>query len=519
MKNFIEKFNIETQGLYPYIRLKEANVSLRKKQIELVMLYPEHLGELSEIDRSAITCVVKKMLNSNAGVVVKLLKSHFDTDDFKVRLLEFFKSYPSVGTTVAAESVEAGAAKGADSAFARVKLDAVIFDYCIERNIEAEVNSFLERNYCEPITFSFIKKEAGVEEALIADDEESPALALELPGGRFIQPENVDAFIGAPIYERALYIEDAVRPRESLTVCGTLTEISEVRYLNKADGKEKNFYRFSISDFTGALECLCFPNRYTADKLSLLKTNKQIVARGSLEPDKKNEGSLIFVVKDISYCTLPADFVPNRFIRSVSAHYGAVFPQVYQGVSQVSLFDAPVQARVAMPFKDKTIVVFDLETTGFSPLNDSIIEIGAVKIVNGARTEAFSSLIDPGIPIPENITKLTGIADRDVAGKPSIGDVMPDFYKFVDGAELVAHNLQFDLGFVGAKGKPLGIFFDHPKHDTLYLARKTFPGLPHYGLGFLVEHFGIELKSAHRALDDAAATAELLTRIWNAYEA
>ncbi|MCL2796606.1 MAG: exonuclease domain-containing protein [Firmicutes bacterium] len=513
MKTFLEKFNSETNDRFSYIKLREVNISVRKRQIELVLLYPESYSSVSEEDRGAIASAAQKVLNSPANVMVKLVKSHFDAEDFTARMVEFFKKIPPLATTVTAESIEAGVNSG--GAFARISVDPVIFEYCEGAGTAAEVQKFLGRSYCEPVAFSFVKKgDAGVRAPEPEADPEGPALAPEKPGGRFIVPQNVDALIGAPIYERAAYIEDAKNPRESLTVCGTLTEFSQFAYRAK-DGSEKNFYKLSLADFTGTIEGIYFPNKYTANKIGLLKQGKQVAVRGSLEPDKKNAGKLMMVIKDISYCTLPDDLVPNRLIRSVSPRYQAVFPKPYEVFSQGSLFDgAAASIGVPAALLGKTLVVFDLETTGLSAQNDCIIEIGAVKIVNGRITETFSSLIDPETPIPEAASKINGIKDADVEGKPKIEQVLPDFYKFVDGAELVAHNIPFDLGFIADKGKSLGIFFDHPKHDTVTLARKTFPGLPHYNLGFLTEQLKIELTNAHRALDDALATARLFLRIF-----
>lgn len=102
---------------------------------------------------------------------------------------------------------------------------------------------------------------------------------------------------------------------------------------------------------------------------------------------------------------------------------------------------------------DDTYVVFDLETTGLSPVNDSIIEIGAVKIQNKKVVDRFSTFVNPKIPIPYNIEQLTGIDDSMVVDADTIENILPEFLKFCDGAVMVAHNAEFDVTFIRERQK------------------------------------------------------------------
>lgn len=97
---------------------------------------------------------------------------------------------------------------------------------------------------------------------------------------------------------------------------------------------------------------------------------------------------------------------------------------------------------------DDTYVVFDLETTGFSPIKDKIIEIGAVKVEHGEITDKFSTFVNPKVPIPFQITQLTSITDQMVIGAPDIETVLPQFMEFIGDAALVAHNASFDVSFI-----------------------------------------------------------------------
>ena len=162
--------------------------------------------------------------------------------------------------------------------------------------------------------------------------------------------------------------------------------------------------------------------------------------------------------------------------------------------------------------KEQTYVVFDIETTGLSAERDEITEIGAVKIVNGEKADTFSQLINPGRPIPPNITQLTGISDDMVADQPMIEEVLPKFLEFCSGATVVAHNAGFDTGFIRQKAGRMGLGFHHKIADTLRLSRELYPQHRKHTLDAVAERLGVSLENHHRAVDDAAATAEIFLK-------
>ncbi len=160
-----------------------------------------------------------------------------------------------------------------------------------------------------------------------------------------------------------------------------------------------------------------------------------------------------------------------------------------------------------------TFVVFDIETTGFNKEKDQIIEIGAVKVVNGEETERFSEFINPGRPIPEHIVKLTRITDDDVKDAGPIETVLPRFLEFVGGSVLVAHNAGFDTGFIETKARDLGLpSVENTVVDTLALARGLYNTLTRYTLDALCRHLGVKLENHHRAVDDAGATVGIFLK-------
>lgn len=163
---------------------------------------------------------------------------------------------------------------------------------------------------------------------------------------------------------------------------------------------------------------------------------------------------------------------------------------------------------------DDTYVVFDIETTGFSPVNDKIIEIGAVKIQNGEVIDNFSHFVNPKRNIPYEITKLTSINNDMVKDAETIENLLPKFMEFCKGCVLVAHNAAFDTGFIKKNCRDLNLKFDSSIVDTVPLARFLYPELKKVKLNIVAKHLGISLENHHRAVDDAKATAEILLKMF-----
>ena len=159
-----------------------------------------------------------------------------------------------------------------------------------------------------------------------------------------------------------------------------------------------------------------------------------------------------------------------------------------------------------------TYVVFDLETTGFSPIKDKIIEIGAVKVENGVITDNYSAFVNPGVPIPFEITKLTSITDQMVMDSPDIGTILPEFLSFVGDAVLVAHNASFDVGFIEQNCRYQDIMPDFTSVDTVALARILLPTLAKFKLNVVAKALNISQEHHHRAVDDARVTAEIYVK-------
>ncbi|GFE62932.1 exonuclease domain-containing protein [Litoreibacter roseus] len=175
------------------------------------------------------------------------------------------------------------------------------------------------------------------------------------------------------------------------------------------------------------------------------------------------------------------------------------------------------------PLRDLSYVVFDTETTGLLPHKDEVVQIGAVRVVNGKQVvgEKFDCLVNPGVPIPRTASRVHGITDSMVATSRDIIDIGRDFHKFSTGAVMVAHNAPFDMAFLHRYSKQMGVRFDHPILDTVLLSAIVFGASARHTLDDLCARFSITIPPhlRHTAMGDAVATADVFTSMLPILEA
>ncbi|NCB06038.1 MAG: PHP domain-containing protein, partial [Clostridia bacterium] len=193
-----------------------------------------------------------------------------------------------------------------------------------------------------------------------------------------------------------------------------------------------------------------------------------------------------------------------KFIPGVEGYLCDLIPIVTDAV------DRPLSA---------PMVVLDFETTGLSATVDRIIEIGAVKLVDGVIVEELSLLCDPGVPLKPKITEITGITDLMLRGKETPAQGVEKLLDFIGDSPIAAHNAPFDVGFLQAECARMGVSFHAPVLDTLVFARRLYPEMRSFKLGALCKRLSVSLKDAHRAVHDAAATARCIVAMFREMEA
>ncbi len=186
----------------------------------------------------------------------------------------------------------------------------------------------------------------------------------------------------------------------------------------------------------------------------------------------------------------------------------------------------PLSSDLLQRIKYDNFVVVDLETTGLNPTEDRIIEIGVVRYVDGQEKETFETLVNPDVPIPDFITKLTGITDKDVLKSPQINEVFDSLSLFIGNSPIIGHQINFDAAFLEYhlrnKYNDFGDwdnesqrfkYLTNIRMDTLFLSRIFLPFLQRFKLGTVAAYFGIDLERAHRAIDDARASGKIFLEL------
>ena len=370
--------------------------------------------------------------------------------------------------------------------------------------------------------------------------------------------DNPDVFYGRDFDEEAVTIDTIQGEVGEVVIRGQIID-TDMRELRNG---EKTIVKIVITDFTDTIAAKIFVKNEQRDELmEHLKKGNFIKIKGVTTMDKfDHEIGLSFLagMKKIPDFTTPR--LDNSMEKRVELHchtkmsdmdgvsdvkdiikrakawghkaiaitdHGAVqaFTDAYHSVSPEDDFKViyGVEAYLVDDLKeivtnsknqslDDSYVVFDLETTGFSPNTCKIIEIGAVKVENGVITERFSEFVNPQVPIPFKIEELTGIRDDMVMGAETIEEILPRFMEFCEGCVMIAHNAEFDMSFIRKNCMDLDIPCNHTVGDTVAMARILLPALHRFKLDTVAKALKISLENHHRAVDDAECTAHIFVK-------
>lgn len=443
-----------------------------------------------------------------------------------------------------------------------------------EIRIQQEVDAILEQNaslHEEKIAQKKEKTEGVKKKESVPKQEKAPAepKKKEFPKREFQKKEfyrspkrsdNPDVLYGRDFEDEAIPLSDVVGEMGEITIRGKILKL-ETREIRN----EKTIVMFAITDFTDTIMVKMFTrNEQLPEILAGIKKGAFLKIKGVTTIDKFDGeltiGSVVGIRKISDFTTTRKDTSPEKRVElhchtkmsdmdGVSEAQALVARAHDWGHQAIAITDhGVVQAfpdanhyveRLDKedPFKiiygveaylvddlteiavneqgqtlDDTFVVFDIETTGFSAAEDRIIEIGAVKITDGAIVDRFSTFVNPEIPIPFEIQQLTHITDDMVLEAPKIEEALPAFLDFVGESALVAHNAGFDVGFIEQNCVRLGRSRTFTSVDTVGLARVLLPTLSKYKLNIVAKALNISLENHHRAVDDAAATAEIYVK-------
>ncbi len=438
-------------------------------------------------------------------------------------------------------------------------VDNLSYDHAEQKKLCKICEEYLKEKY-EDYSFKCSMTSGEVyredQEAIIKENYKEEE--IDMSALRKIEFYDTVHLVGDEITEPAGYIKDKTTAGETAIICGKIRHIKE-RVVNRKpkqdpesennnslenvkNAAEDNFvlpknaendsseqedsedikvqyqrklYLFDLADFTGEMHCVYFSNKETQAKLEKFDAGTTIAVRGKIQEDKF-AGGISLMVHDIAYCSLPKEQEEIIVYHKVKPFYEFVKPEDVVLYQQNSLLDFAAEKTTPKYLQNKTFVCYDLETTGLHyEAGDKMVEIGAVKIVNGKITEKFESLINPEMSISARASEVSGITDADVKDAPKDYQVLQDFCKFKGDAILTGYNIiNFDNVFLLGQGKKCRWDFSGEVVDVYNLAQKYVHGVRNYRNGTVYEKLtGKKLENAHRAVYDALATAESLLKI------
>jgi DNA polymerase III epsilon subunit family exonuclease len=396
---------------------------------------------------------------------------------------------------------------GYDTIRIGLSVPAYIYSFLESNNYADKLTEFLDSKLMESIDINlFIHPNTEGMRPAIAKHRKQKQFSVQ----KIVEVSDLESIVGA-ITKMPKYISDAAKAEsENQTICGKISGFSQ----KTAKSNGKTFFTFRLDDTTSQMDAVYFPkddkaaNSFAAE----IRDGMTVCAEGPVSLSKFSN-TFTMQIRRISRCKINYDSIQNdtEYLEE-DEDYIYVSPMPYIEEEQASLFECE-SGQIGEALKGD-YVVFDFETTGLNPNTDKIIEIGAVKIRDGILVETFSTLINPQIPIPPEASETNHIYDEDVAGKPTIEEVIGDFYKFTRGATLVGHNIEtFDCNFLYFWGKQNKYNFDNPTKDTIRIAREKLPPGTKMNLSALCKRFDIPLLEAHRALQDSVATAKLFKKL------
>lgn len=472
-----------------------------KVTVYLLMAAADYDAKLDQALKDKVAGIIREIVPASFETDVKFIKT--DTSESYIRslILQYLYDnspmlYPRVNADKISVTIDYGKVK------ANLQVASDVYAHMLNNGYGAILASYIEAAVMEDAEVEFSIDNDPVSLAF----RRRPPNPMIQTGVRTAIINKVESVIGSAA-KMPIYIADALgKESPARTVCGKVLNLFE----KTAKEKGTKFFVWNLDDTSGVMPCQYFPRSEESRQkfAAKVKDGSEIVVEGPVRSNRFATGGYALTANRISTCEIDYTSINTREVYwDVAEEYYTVFPEPYKSEEQSAFFDEVAAAELPEGLKGN-YVVFDIETTGLETSSDKIIEIGAVKMVDGVLTETFATLINPERPIPVEATKVNNIKNEDVARAPKFEEVVSDFYKFCHGSTLVAHNASFDIGVVSASAKALSYKFDHPRVDTLALA-KTLVRSGNYKLQTLLEKFGIINKDAHRALHDAEATAKL----------
>lgn len=518
MLKFVEEFVKATNGKFP--ELKYNSAIYYKDVNELCVRFIISAFKLKDFDdkkKQEVQSVLDGLFNG-VKVSVQYIKTYADAGVVSNKILEYLnKNYQLIFRRVKDDTMKVTVDEQISVKFF---FDAATIKMLESGNFCDDLEDLLERSFSEPSKVSLVETEIKDEDFSMPDTAVKRTDSLRLVNVRPLSKLYARGKIES-ISQLPNYIVDVKGEGDGIILCGRVSNVAKLTYNNKKydpndkkSGPEKKpLVRFSLNDTTGSIDSVIFPSVEESKPLEALKDGDEVICLGRVTTSQ-HTGGLSYMLNAIFRCEIDFSSIHTVIQKPAPSEYRTIFPEKYTGMSELRAFVDDDEKKLEKFFKGKTVVVFDLETTSKFAASTEIIEIGAIKLVDGVENETFTALVKPSEPIPRDATEINHITNEMVKDAPSIDRVLPDFFKFTEGAILAGHNIEnFDFPIIKRVGNSLGYYFDNELIDTLVLARRYMSGRSNFRLESIAKDMKFRHTEAHRALSDVEANVDLLREL------
>ena len=505
MIDTIEKLNQKFNNKYNFLKLLSVSYDMDTMQCVITLLYPYQIDEISQEDKEEISLFYQEFLSLNGNFKLKFKKSFLDERLIVNEVVEYIKANKkAISPYVSIENLKSSY-KGQDVKIT-LSLNQDVLSMIDDFELSLAIKKHIEKHFIANVAVEIDENSETISDEIIVED-----IANVSKKHRRYEVKVEKKLIGGDIIPKPEYISDIKSPGISVILSGFISNKNQKTFIlkkGKRAGEEKSLYTFALRDAEASIDCVYFCPKTHEKTLEALDDMFMLLCVGDIK--KGLNGKLTYYIKKISIASPVDNIIKNE--EEQYTHKQVVFPDILPRKAQTNLFEDKNKYNDFI--MKNNIVVFDIETTGLDPEDCEITELGAVKIENGEITCRFSSFAKPKQSIPPDVQKLTGITDEMVANAPRIEDVIYDFYEWSRGCIISGYNIVgFDLKFVKKVADRIGVKFDNEVIDAYIVARQSSIKPSNYKLGTVVKALGLTLNDAHRAYNDAYATAQVLMEL------
>ena len=509
MNDFLLKLQQYKNGAYDFLKLYNVCFDKSQNLCEIVFLYPEELSEIDQNTRDDILNFATDYLKLHCNIKVKFKKSFLDERLLKTIVLKFFQNnFKSISAQLNEKQIIIN--KNENLILIELHLCKEIINMFDNVFIEKLLLEELNNNFIGNFQITIIESDSYN----IADKIPQVAISVKPKKVSRYNVEIIKKLFGKDISPYPEFIKDINKPKINVILSGKIFNLQKKSFViksGKRKGEEKFYFTFSLND-GNSIDCVYFSTKTNEKKCSALADGMYFLCLGNIKIGLSNK--LTYYISSMSLAQKSNKVYEDENKNSdfLIERTPVVNIEDFYDHKQENIFiKEPVYKEIIAL---KNIVVYDLETTGLDPESCEIIEIGAIKIEKGKITKKFSTFVKPKSPIPQEASRINHITDEMVKDAPGIEDVILDFYDFSKDCVLSGYNnTDFDNKFLRKAGQQFNVKFNNENIDVLLLARSSNLKLSNYKLSSVASALNIDLSNAHRAYNDAFATAKILLKL------